>query len=79
MNQSSTALVMFLISMLPDLWNETFLNLSSTLVAVWDDMCTALASMYLVWRVSPPFARRGEGFRGKVGNGRSVPIPKAGG
>lgn len=38
MNQPSTALVMFLVSMLPDLWNETFLNPSSTLVAVWDSM-----------------------------------------
>jgi hypothetical protein len=26
-----------------------------------------------------PIRTPGEGFRGKVGNGRSVPIPKAGG
>ena len=38
MNQSSTALVMFLVSMLLDLWNETFPNVSSTLVAVLDSM-----------------------------------------
>ena len=29
---------MFLVSMLEDLWNETSLNVSSTLVAVWDSM-----------------------------------------
>jgi hypothetical protein len=37
-NQPSTALVMFLVSMLPGLWNETFLTPSSTLVAVWDSI-----------------------------------------
>jgi hypothetical protein len=31
-NQLSTALVMFLVSMLPDLWNETSRNVSRTLV-----------------------------------------------
>lgn len=68
-----------LVSTLPDLWNETFHNVNSTLVAAWDSMPAVLASMCLVVASFTPVARRGWAFRGKAGNGRSVPIPTAGG